>query len=166
MINLTSHSVLIVHQYLVSRGAEDIRMNPDILDILERAMYEMTPREMGNWGRYSYCLMILLSNLDGILMVEVPHSLEEFLLLSVSRGLSCLWEDVPTKLSMQTPPISFPMFRYFNVIRNFFLTPLATTPLCQSLSSFGSSLLRRARSSIWLPSYWRNHGRWTPLWVL
>jgi hypothetical protein len=31
--------------------AEDIRMNPDLLDILERAMYELTPRELGNWGR-------------------------------------------------------------------------------------------------------------------
>lgn len=30
---------------------EDIRMNPDILEILERKMYEITPLELGNWGR-------------------------------------------------------------------------------------------------------------------
>jgi hypothetical protein len=36
---------------LLTISPEDIRMNPDLLDILERAMYELTPREMGNWGR-------------------------------------------------------------------------------------------------------------------
>jgi hypothetical protein len=36
---------------LLTARAGDIRMNADLLEILERAMYEITPREMGNWGR-------------------------------------------------------------------------------------------------------------------
>eukprot|EP00604_Paraphysomonas_vestita_P003924 CAMPEP_0174823316 /NCGR_PEP_ID=MMETSP1107-20130205/23421_1 /TAXON_ID=36770 /ORGANISM="Paraphysomonas vestita, Strain GFlagA" /LENGTH=214 /DNA_ID=CAMNT_0016045403 /DNA_START=251 /DNA_END=892 /DNA_ORIENTATION=+ len=37
-----------------TQSLEDIRMNPDILEILERKMYEITPLELGNWGRWNF----------------------------------------------------------------------------------------------------------------
>lgn len=45
------HYYLLFIIYFKIKIIEDIRMNPDILDILERKMYEMTPLELGNWGR-------------------------------------------------------------------------------------------------------------------
>ena len=60
LIDSNNHLVLYLffyfHHHIIffsdnSHHLEDIRMNPDILDILERKMYEMTPRELGNWGR-------------------------------------------------------------------------------------------------------------------
>jgi hypothetical protein len=35
-------------------------MNADLLEILERAMYEITPSEMGNWGRLPTSLSLSL----------------------------------------------------------------------------------------------------------